>query len=301
MHQVTTSSQIAAASAAWTVAGAQTFFGVSGANEPSCEGISFSFDHTPSHCFEIDRGDIGVERFADSASRVYSYSLLSNDDATSASGAGGADAPPPAGGGSDSGDGSGKPVPKITTYDVFHALLSIPLRHEVRFGEALVVFLLHEKAWVEEVSKAKREAMKKTAHGLEDLERELKIVKEKLIEKESAQRRIKIRIESLLHDVTSVFLRRRSPGTREKTPLGKLRGEIDNLRKDKEELEDGISRAKIAREWIDRIGWSEYGYVFLTDAGLEALNKLKPFKDDERMGYMAVDEYLSNVVEGSRD
>jgi hypothetical protein len=297
MHQALTSSQIAAATAAWTAAGAQALFGMSGASEPSCDEISFAFDRTPSHCFPIDQGGIGVTRFADSASRVYSLSPLSDDDHTSAGGAGGADAPPPAGSGG--GDGSDKPVPKITAYDVFHALLSIPLRHEVRFGEELVVYLLHEKRWIEEIDNSKREVMKDTANGLEKLKRKLELVRNNLAKKESTQHKLKTLVESIVQGVTSMFSRGGSLGIREKTSLRKLKEDIEALRVMRDDFEEGIARAKIARAWLDRIGRSEYGYVFLNDAGLEVLGRLKPFKDDQRMEYMSTDEFLSKIVEGS--
>ena len=298
MHQALTSSHIAAATAALAAVNSQVIFGMGDFCTQPCDETSFAFDHTPSRCFEIDQGNIGVSRFADSASRAYSLSPLSDDDNTSAPGSG---APPPGGAGSGSGDGSGKPVPKVNAYDVFHALFSIPLRHEVRLGEAMAVYLLHEKRWMEEVSKAKRGVMRDTSNGLEDLERELEMAKHALSKKESAQHKLKVQVESLLHGVTSIFSRVVSSVPRKKTPSGKLRKDIETLREEKSELEEGIARAKIAGEWLDRIGWSEYGFVFLTDAGLEALEKLKTFKDDERMGYMTADEYISKVVDGSQD
>jgi hypothetical protein len=296
MHQALTSSHIAAATAALVAVNSQVIFGTGDFRTQLCEETSFAFDCTPSHCFPIDQGNIGVNRFAEGASRVYSLSPLSDDDNTSAAGAG---APPPGGADSGSGGGSGKPVPKITAYDVFHALFSIPLRHEVRLGEAMAVYLIHGKRWIEEISKAKREVMRDTSNGLEDLERELEMAKHALSKKESAQHKLKVQVESLLHGVTSIFSRFVSSGPRKRAPLRKLREDIETLRKERGELEEGIARAKIAGEWLDRIGWSEYGFVFLTDAGLEALEKLKTFKDDERMGYMTADEYISKVVDGS--
>jgi hypothetical protein len=290
MHQALTSSHIAAATAALAAANSQVIFGTSGLRTQPCEETPFAFDCTPSHCFEIDQGSIGVSRFADSASRAYSFSPVSDDDNTSAAGAG---APPPGGAGSD--DSSNKPVPKITAYDVFYALFSIQMRHEVRFGEALVVYLVHEKGWIEEVSKAKREAMKNTANGLEKLERKLELVKENLAKKESAQYKLKTVVESITQGVTSMFSRGGLSGIR------KLWADIEALRGMRDDFEKGIVRAGIAREWLDRVGWSEYGYFFLTDAGLEALEKLKTFKDDKSMASMSVDEYLSNVVEGLQD
>lgn len=296
MHLALTSSHIAAATAALAAVNSQIIFGMGDFRTQLCEETSFAFDCTPSRCFEIDQSNIGVSRFADSAFRAYSLSPLSDDDNTSAAGAG---APPPGGAGSGSGGGSGRPVPEITAYDVFHALFSIPLRHEVRLGEALAVYLLHEKRWIEEVSKAKRGAVRDTSNGLEDLERELEMVKHALSKKESAQHKLRVQVESLLHGVTSIFSRFVSSGPRKRAPLRKLREDIETLKKEKLELENGIAHARIAGEWLDRIGWSEYGFVFLTDAGLEALEKLKTFKDDERMGYMTADEYISKVVDGS--
>lgn len=293
MFQTVTISQIASVPAALAAANSQVIFGVGDVRAQPCEETSCAFDCTPSSSIG-SRSVVDARRFADSPSLVYSLSPSSNDGPASSDGA---DAPPPSGSSDDNGDGSDRPAPEISAYDVFYALFSVTMRHEVRFGEALAVYLIHTKGWIEEVSDAKRRVMNETAHSIEGLERELEDVKRTLRKKETVRHKFKIQAESLLQDVTSIFSRRVSSGTVRKKPLKKLSEDIEDLRKDKEELKGGISRAKIAKEWLDRIGWSEYGFVSLTDAGLEVLGKLKAFKDDEKMMRMSVDEYLSEVVD----
>ncbi len=249
---------------------------------------------TPSHAFEGDMRT-NARRFVEHASMYMSPSSLSGDGPASA---GGAEAPPPDGAGS--GDGPDRPAPGITAYDVFYALLSITMRHEVRFGEELVVYLLHEKGWVEEVSDEKWKIMNDIADGREDLERELELVKRAIRKKGSAQHRLKVRVEFLLEDVTSMFSRGDPWGSVGRKQLRKSMTDVGDLRKKEKELEDGIAQAKVMREWLGhRVGLSEYGYVFLTDAGLKVLERLKASIDDQKMALMTVDEYLSEAVEVS--
>jgi len=238
---------------------------------------------------------VDARRFVEHPSMYMSPSSVSGDGPASA---GGAEAPPP--GDAGSGDGSDRPAPGISAYDVYYALLSITMRHEVRFGEALVVYLLHEKGWIEEVSDERWKIMNDIADGRKGLERELELVKKVLKKKGSARHRLKVHVEFLLKDAASMFSRGDPWGSVGRKPLKKSRMDVGELRKKEKELEEGIVQAKIMREWLNsRVGWSEYSYVFLTDAGLEVLERLKVCVDDQRMARMTVDEYLSKTVEVS--
>jgi hypothetical protein len=202
MHQALTSSQIAAASAALAAVNSQVIFGTSDFCTQPCDETSFAFDSTPSHCFPIDHGNIGVNRFAGSASRALSLSPLSDDDPTSA---GGADAPPPSGSGG--GDGSGDPKDGIGADIAYYALVRIgdPTNLNVDLDKGLAQSLVYHGI-MEWMSNEQWDAMRTKAKRLEGMEETLGRVEKAIADRKHEQAELEKSINFIFNRILlSIF------------------------------------------------------------------------------------------------
>jgi len=180
MHQVTTSSQIAAQAAA-TLA-AIGGFGTAGYRDfvqpcsvqPSAQDpvfLSGSYFQSATPPLVTASHFPRAKLFEDSASRAYSLSPLSGDDQTSAGGAGGADAPPPGGAGDGDGDGSGAPQDLVGADIAYYALVRIadPTSNNVQLTEPGLKEALTFNGIIDWIDEEKRAAMKATARELSDI------------------------------------------------------------------------------------------------------------------------------------
>jgi len=180
MLQALTSSSIMARPEFWPAVSPQFVYGASAFSAKPCDRTSFAFDDAPSRRFEAGQGGIGASRFADSASRLYSLSPLSDDNTS-------AGAPPPGGSGSGGGGDPKDPKVKLTANFVFDALKSMRDRGGVGLGEMGLMDALLSHGIIKKVENADRDAMKQFYKTLDGVEEDYKRVEKAIEDRESEQ------------------------------------------------------------------------------------------------------------------
>ncbi len=180
-----------ARTALWPAVNSQFVCGAAGFSSQPREGTSSAYDRTPSHRLEAGCSCFGASRFADSATRFYSLSPLSDDDNTSAG------APPPGGSGSGGGGDPKDPKVKLTANFVFDALKSMRDRSGVGLSEMGLMDALLSHGIIKKVENADRDAMKQFYKTLDGVEEDYRRVEKAIEDRESEQALLVKSIDSI--------------------------------------------------------------------------------------------------------